>query len=62
LGFTREVYMPMSAQAEPRLRPAEPHCRRCGALVWIVETILDPRSGRAVRMFKCECGERIWDG
>jgi hypothetical protein len=50
-----------AAQTEPRSRPVEPHCRRCGAVVCIVETILDPRTGRGVRMYKCECGERIWD-
>jgi hypothetical protein len=52
---------PMDAQTiEPRSKPVEPHCRRCDAVLYIVETILDPRTGRVVRMYKCECGERIW--
>jgi hypothetical protein len=23
-------------------------------------TMLNPRNGRTVRMFKCECGEQTW--
>ena len=23
--------------------------------------VRDPRTGHPVRMYKCECGERIWD-
>jgi len=27
----------------------------------IVQKILDPRTGRTVRLYQCECGERVWD-
>jgi hypothetical protein len=53
----------MDAQTiEPRSKPVERHCRRCDAVLYVVETMLDPRTRRVVRMYKCECGERIWDG
>jgi hypothetical protein len=40
--------------------PAEIRCNRCGALVQLIETILDPRRGLTLRMFKCICGEQTW--
>jgi hypothetical protein len=35
-------------------------CSYCGAKPVLVRTILDPRQGRTIRMFKCECGEQTW--
>lgn len=36
-------------------------CRSCGRCPSLVQNILDPLSGRTVRLFRCECGERAWD-
>jgi hypothetical protein len=36
-------------------------CERCGSIPRIAKTILDTRANRTVRIFECECGERIWD-
>ena len=33
----------------------------CGARFELIYKILDPRDGRIVRMFKCDCGKRIFD-
>jgi hypothetical protein len=52
----------MELQTDPRPKPRDPQCRRCGSVVSNVETFLDPRSGRSMRIYKCDCGERIWDG
>lgn len=37
-------------------------CPRCeeGGLR-LVQTILDPRKGKTIRIFECQCGECIWD-
>ncbi len=37
-----------------------PACNQCGKKPALVRTMLNPRSGRTVRMFKCECGEQTW--
>jgi hypothetical protein len=36
-------------------------CRECDAQPRLVLNMLDPHSGRTIRMFECECGERSWD-
>ena len=35
-------------------------CSHCNAKRAHVLTMLNPRNGRTVRMFKCECGEQFW--
>jgi hypothetical protein len=35
-------------------------CTRCGAQPQLIRTMLDSVKGRTIRMFKCDCGERIW--
>ena len=37
-----------------------PRCR-CGAQPRLVRKMLDPRKGRTILMFECECGEHTWD-
>jgi hypothetical protein len=39
---------------------SNPQCQRCGA-PRPVQIILDSRTGRSVRVYKCQCGEHIWD-
>jgi formate dehydrogenase maturation protein FdhE len=36
-------------------------CPACASEPLRVIIILDTSRGRAVRLFKCECGELIWD-
>ena len=38
-----------------------PRCPSCNALAILVDTMLDPRKGKVVRLYRCSCGERIWD-
>jgi hypothetical protein len=35
-------------------------CNECGKRPVQVRSMLDPITGRTVRMFKCECGEQTW--
>jgi hypothetical protein len=32
----------------------------CGEKPTLALTMLNPKSGRTVRMFKCKCGEQSW--
>lgn len=38
-----------------------PRCPTCAALPRLTQSILDPRKGRTVRLYQCQCGERVWD-
>jgi len=46
---------------EPNDQAAPPRCPSCNALPTLVDTMLDPRNGRIIRLYRCTCGERIWD-
>jgi len=45
-------------------RSYQPHtirlCGTCGEKPALVRSMLDSLSGRTVRMFKCQCGEKTW--
>ena len=43
--------------SDPKAREAP--CK-CGAQPIIVRKMMDPRTGKTIRMFECECGERSW--
>jgi hypothetical protein len=37
----------------------EPACQKCPATVRLVRSIMDPTTGRSVRIFECDdCGQR----
>jgi hypothetical protein len=36
-------------------------CPRCAVQPQFVIVLLDSCKGRTVRMFRCECGEIVWD-
>ena len=38
----------------------EPPCGKCGAQPMIVRKMMDPKTGKTVRMFECQCGARSW--
>jgi hypothetical protein len=33
---------------------------KCGGLLMAVQTMLEPTTGKTVRMFECSCGQRAW--
>ena len=35
-------------------------CTKCDAQLYIVRRILDPLTGKTIRMFECKCGSRTW--
>jgi hypothetical protein len=42
--------------------PAYFTCQKCLATVQFIRSIMDPVTGRAVRIFECgDCGQRTWD-
>jgi hypothetical protein len=51
--FKNEVF----STFEPNPVPA---CSSCGGKPALLRTMLNPRNGWTVRMFKCECGEQSW--
>jgi len=37
-------------------------CPKCGASTWgIVLSLPDSKTGKIVRIYRCDCGEYIWD-
>jgi hypothetical protein len=39
-----------------------PSCRTCAAPSRLIMTMLDTRTGKPIRLYKCQnCGQRIWD-
>jgi hypothetical protein len=42
----------------PKLR--EQAACKCGAQATIVRKMMDPKTGKTVRMFECRCGARSW--
>jgi hypothetical protein len=53
---SRKMALPQTAP----VGRSEPHCRRCGAQLHRAQSLLDPRTGRTVRLFICACGEALW--
>jgi hypothetical protein len=47
------------AMAQPdSLKAPPPKCTRCAGNMSPLYRFLDPHSGKQVRVFRCECGER----
>ncbi len=36
-------------------------CPTCAAFLRLTHTMLDTRSGKTVRLYQCNCGERAWE-
>ena len=56
--------MEHSVEGEPReplVAAASPICPKCKAYFRFTETFLDVRRNLIVRLFRCECGQFIWD-
>lgn len=38
-----------------------PSCPVCAAFPRLAQSLLDTQKGKTVRLYQCQCGERIWD-
>ena len=50
-----------SERVRPTNEQSVPRCPVCAAFAHLTAKLLDSRSGRTVRLFQCQCGERVWD-
>jgi len=41
--------------------PSGPTCMRCGQVPELVQKVVDPQTNRILRMYQCECGQRLFD-
>jgi hypothetical protein len=46
---------------KPQEQDEHRRCPTCTAFARLTHRFLDPRQGKIVRLYKCQCGERIWD-
>jgi uncharacterized protein with PIN domain len=47
---------------EPQMKQPQRRCPRCAACSRLTHSILDPRRGKTVRLYRCAgCGECLWD-
>ncbi|QQO21817.1 hypothetical protein JJB98_18670 [Bradyrhizobium diazoefficiens] len=47
--------LPTEQTQDSRLR-----CPSCAAFPPLTEKFLNPRDGKTVRLYQCDCGEHIW--
>ena len=43
-----------------QIADTKPSCPNCDAMPTLVRLVLDPRTGKTVRMFECKCGKHGW--
>jgi hypothetical protein len=46
---------------KPPMQDHRPRCPTCAAFPRLTHTMLEPRTGKTVRLYQCQCGERIWN-
>jgi hypothetical protein len=46
---------------EQQTPEAKPRCPACAAFPRLAQQFMNPRDGKTVRLYECQCGERIWD-
>ena len=39
----------------------ELRCHACSAVPRLTQRILDPRTGKTLGLYRCECGEHVWE-
>jgi hypothetical protein len=44
-----------------QVQEVQRRCPTCAAAPRLTHSMLDARNGKTVRLYECECGERIWD-
>jgi len=47
--------------SKPEDQDCGPRCAACAGFPRLTHTFLEPNKGRTIRLYQCECGERIWD-
>jgi hypothetical protein len=45
----------------PQMQDQTPRCSKCAAFPRLHLKFLDPNRDKIIRLYRCECGERIWD-
>src|SRR6516225_10209809 len=58
LGMPTPTLSPAMNTKTPK--PTSPPCTRCGKQPEFVTSMLDPKAGRIVLMFQCQCGNTSW--
>jgi hypothetical protein len=55
--------VPDDKQETPKLETQEipRRCPACGAFPRLTHQFLDAKRGKTIRLYQCQCGERIWD-
>lgn len=49
---------------QPKQQQQQPQgklCPKCSSQPRLTHSILETRTGKTVRLYHCQCGERIWD-
>jgi hypothetical protein len=46
---------------EPPTEDQQLRCQSCSAVPRLAQRILDPNTGRTFRLYRCQCGESIWE-
>ena len=52
---------PDDERSKQQLPDTRKRCPTCAAFPRIVQQMLAPRTGKTVKLYQCQCGERIWD-
>ena len=42
-------------------REYEPRCPACAAFPQLRNQFMEPVTGRTIRLYQCECGQRVWE-
>ncbi|WP_298253594.1 hypothetical protein [Bradyrhizobium sp.] len=50
-----------SERIKPAKQESAPRCPACAAFSHLAAKLLDTQNGKTVRLYQCQCGERIWD-
>ena len=46
---------------DPQTEDHELRCAACSAVPRLIQRMLDPRSGKTLRLYRCQCGEHVWE-
>ena len=56
----RKVRSQRYSEAAVRSEGLQLRCHTCSAFPRLAQRILDPRTGKAFRLYRCECGDTVW--
>src|SRR5213076_3122774 len=60
LSTRRNYKLVQDKKPEPQNQDQELRCHTCSAFPRLAQRILDPRTGKAFRLYRCECGDTVW--